>query len=634
MDQEHEKSIRNFCIIAHIDHGKSTLADRFLELTGTVEKRHMRAQTLDRMDLERERGITIKMQPVRMIWKPNHAEFLIPNTQFLNKLQKLEIQDSEYILNLIDTPGHVDFSYEVSRALAAVEGAILLVDATQGVQAQTVAHLAIAQELGKTILPVINKIDVPYARIEETEAEIKALLGLPDSADASVIRVSAKTGEGVEALLEEVIKRVPAPSFTPLDNGVDGAKINTRALIFDSHFHPHSGVIAHVRVMDGTIKKGDYTTLAAEGISFVVKEVGIFVPDLKPCDQLFAGDIGYVATGIREAGKIHVGDTLFSNLASRGKQGLVEPLSGYKEPKPMIWLSIFPVSQEDFPLLRDALAKLRLNDSAVSFNEEQNEVLGKGFRCGFLGLLHSEIVIERLRREFHCELVVSLPSLAYEITRKDGTVAHIADAARFPDAHALVRVREPWLSGQIFIPDRFFTALSSLLTKRKGEMGNVETLASRLRVTFYLPLRVFVDGFFDDLKRISEGYASLFYDVASYRDAVLRRIDVVVAEERAAGLSRVVASDEVDRVARNMVERLRELLPRAQFAIKIQAVSDGRIIASATVPALRKHVTGNLYGGDRSRKMKLWKKQKEGKKRLGATGRVAIPPEVFIKMAQ
>ena len=630
MDQEHEKSIRNFCIIAHIDHGKSTLADRFLELTGTVEKRHMRAQTLDRMDLERERGITIKMQPVRMTWKPNHAKFLIPNTQFLNKLQKLEIrnfkleiQDSEYILNLIDTPGHVDFSYEVSRALAAVEGAILLVDATQGVQAQTVAHLAIAQELGKTILPVINKIDVPHARIEETEAEIKAFLGLAKGGEAPIMQVSAKTGEGVEALLEEVIKRVPAPSLTPPDNGVDGAKINTRALIFDSHFHPHSGVIAHVRVMDGAIKKGDYTTLAAEGISFVVKEVGIFAPDLKPCDRLSAGDIGYVATGIREAGKIHVGDTIGN-----------KPLPGYKEPKPMIWLSLFPVSQEDFPLLRDALAKLRLNDSAVSFNEEQNEVLGKGFRCGFLGLLHSEIVIERLRREFHCELVVSLPSLAYEITRKDGTVAHIADTARFPDAHALVRVREPWLSGQIFIPDRFFTALSSLLTKRKGEMGNVETLASRLRVTFYLPLRVFVDRFFGDLKRISEGYASLFYDVASYRDAVLRRIDVVVAEERAAGLSRVVASDEVVRVARNMVERLRELLPRAQFAIKIQAVSDGRIIASATVPALRKHVTGNLYGGDRSRKMKLWKKQKEGKKRLGATGRVAIPPEVFIKMAQ
>lgn len=611
MDQEYYKRIRNFCIIAHVDHGKSTLADRFLELTGTIEKRKMQPQALDRMDLERERGITIKMQPVRMKW-------------------------GEYILNLIDTPGHVDFSYEVSRALAAVEGAILLVDATQGVQAQTVAHLAIAQKLGKTILAAINKIDTPHARIEETEAEIRSLLGpaIP------IFRVSAKTGEGVGRLLEEVICRIPqpAPSF-------DGAKMSERALIFDSHFHPHSGVVAHVRVSDGIFEKGIFAKLFAARLPFHIKEVGVFTPDPHPVERLSSGEIGYIATGIREPGKVMVGDTIVKLKAQSSKFKIderFEPLPGYQEPKPMIWLSVFPVSQKDFSLLSDALAKLRLTDSAFSYSQEANDVLGKGFQCGFLGLLHSEIIIERLKREFRCDIVVSLPSIAYEITAKNGEVAMIKDASRFPDTYEAQSVKEPWLSVECFTPAQFLPFIQALVTKRKGEGGEVETLTEgfsrgmdlRVRARFFLPLRVFLDNFFDDCKRVSEGYASLAYEMAEFRPALLTRFDVMVNGEKIAGLSRVVATDEMDRAARRAVERLHELLPRQLFAVKVQAVARGRIVASATVSALRKDVTGYLYGGDRSRKMKLWQKQKKGKKRLLSHGRIAIPPEVFIKMAQ
>lgn len=605
MNQEYEKRIRNFCIIAHVDHGKSTLADRFLELTGTIEKRKMRAQALDRMDLERERGITIKMQPVRMVWNRTDTS------------DRTDGSDN-IILNLIDTPGHVDFSYEVSRALAAVEGAILLVDATQGVQAQTVAHLAIAQKLGKTILAAVNKIDAPSARVPETEIEIRSLLGdaLP------IFLVSAKTGEGVERLLEEVIRRIPGPHI--------GANMNARALIFDSHFHPHSGVVAHVRVSDGIFEKGADAKLFAARLPFLIKEVGVFTPDLNPVASLSSGEIGYIATGIREPGKVMVGDTIGE-----------PPLPGYQEPKPMIWLSVFPASQKDFPQLSDALAKLRLTDSAFSYSQEANEALGKGFRCGFLGLLHSEIALERLKREFRCEVVASLPSLAYEVTTKKGETLLIKDASRFPDTHDIQSVKEPWLSGELFTPARFLSLIQALLTKRKGEIGEVETLGGsgsqadiRVRVKFALPLRVFADRFFDELKRISEGYASLFYDMAGYRPASLCRVDMLVAGERCEGLSRVVAVEDRDRIARAAVDRLYDLLPRQLFVVKIQAVSGGAIIASATVPALRKHVTGNLYGGDRSRKMKLWQKQKKGKKRLLSHGRVDIPPEVFIKMAQ
>ena len=772
MSQEYRKRIRNFCIIAHVDHGKSTLADRFLELTGTIEKRKMRAQALDRMDLERERGITIKMAPVRMVYRShfdrritqngarNDAEllyedltykirgalfqvrkkiglghkeqvyhgaleiefknvglayeskknipilyegqnigiyqpdFVIENKVLIElkalpeigrpqteqvwsylkgceyKLALLinygstyleikrivydlarnssalsasgprmsagvadQIENDEYILNLIDTPGHVDFSYEVSRALAAVEGAILLVDATQGVQAQTVAHLAIAQKLGKTILAVINKIDAPYARVEETEAEIRSLLGDV----APIFRVSAKTGEGVEALLKEVIDRVPSPAPAPAlsNDGVDGAK--TRALVFDSHFHPHNGVVAHVRISDGVFEKGVSTKLFAARLPFLIKEVGVFMPDPHPVASLSSGEIGYIATGIREPGKVMVGDTIGDS-----------PLRGYQEPKPMIWLSVFSVSQKDFPLLNDALAKLRLTDSAFSYSQEASEALGKGFRCGFLGLLHSEIVLERLRREFRCDVVASLPSLAYEITTKKGETILIKDASRFPDAHDIQSVKEPWLSGELFTPARFLSSVQALLAKRKGEIGEVETLGEpgskadvRVRVKFALPLRVFADRFFDELKRISEGYASLFYDITEYRSAqradgqaLLCRIDMFVAGERIEGLSRVVAVEDRDRIARAAIDRLRDLLPRQLFSVKIQAISGGAIIAALSVAALRKHVTGNLYGGDRSRKMKLWQKQKKGKKRLLSHGRVAIPPEVFIKMAQ
>ena len=480
-------------------------------------------------------------------------------------------------------------------------------------QAQTVAHLAIAQKLGKTILAVINKIDHPHARVEETEAEIRSLLG----ETMPLLRVSAKTGEGVEALLEEVIKRIPAPSF-------DGAKISAQALIFDSHFHPHNGVIAHVRVRNGFLKKGMTTKLFSARFPFQIKEVGIFSPDLQPVEILSSGEIGYIATGIREAGKVMVGDTI-------GEL----PLPGYQEPKPMIWLSIFPSLQNDFAALRDALAKLRLTDSAFSYSQEANEVLGKGFRCGFLGLLHSEIIIERLKREFGRDIVASLPSLAYEITTKKGETVMIKDASRFPDAHEAQSVKEPWLSAECFTPARFLPPLQTLIAKRKGEIKEIEILAGdRMRVRFSLSLRAFLDNFFDDCKRVSEGYASLAYEMAGYRAALLTRLDTIVNEERIAGLSRVVATEEVERIARRTVERLRDLLPRQLFAVKVQAVARGRIIAAATISALRKDVTGYLYGGDRSRKMKLWQKQKKGKKRLLTHGRVAIPPEVFIKMAQ
>lgn len=602
--------IRNFCILAHIDHGKSTLADRFLELTGTVEKRKMREQYLDMHPLEREKGITIKMQPVRMEW-------------------------GEYILNLIDTPGHVDFTYEVSRALAAVEGALLLVDATQGVQAQTIANLHLALEQKLVIIPVINKIDLPSADVEKVEQELVELLGVSPS---EILKISAKTGAGVEVLLRVIVEKIPSPAIASATAGL-------RALIFDSMYDPYQGIIAHVRIVEGRIKAREKICFLASGASAEVVEVGAFVPQRMARAQLCEGEIGYIATGVKEMEHVRVGDTI-TNVKSG--DAYVEPLPGYREPMPMVYASIFPENQDQYEQLRDALQKLKLNDAALSFEPETGLAsLGRGFRVGFLGMLHMEIVSERLSREYELSLVFSNPSVAFHVYPVSGGVYPIAKSAqreneeyltvysamKMPDRHEISRVEEPWVRGEIVAPSRFLGALTTLVHERTGMIHDTSLLAGeRLLVRFDAPLREIIVDFYDVLKSVSSGFASFSYTLGAYRPADVVRLDILVAEEKVAAFSEIVPTQHAYMLGHTRVQKLKELLPRELFAVALQAQVEGRVLARETISAMRKDVTGYLYGGDRTRKMKLWKKQRAGKKRLKARTVVEISSDVFLKM--
>ena len=592
-------NIRNFCIIAHIDHGKSTLADRMLEITNTIEKRKMREQFLDMHPLERERGITIKMQPVRMNYK-------------------------NYILNLIDTPGHIDFNYEVSRALAAVEGAILLVDATQGVEAQTLSNVELAKSLNLKIIPVINKIDLPQARIAETKEEIKNLFG---EVAENILLVSAKTGEGVENLLEEIVKKIPSPD---LDVGRPSGRPTSfnepRALIFDFEYSAHRGVIAHARIFDGEIKKGLKLKLAEAKEIFTVGEVGIFKPELEAKNALAAGEIGYIVTGIKEAKVVRVGDTILRESSD------LPALAGYKEIMPVVFSSIYPEDQDRFGDLRRALERLKLVDSAIFFEEESSGVLGRGFRCGFLGALHLEIVVERLTRDFGVKVIAAMPTVKYKIKTKKGEF-EIYSPHKFPDEHEILEVLEPYITIEILAPPEKLSGILKLLGEHEAKISSTTKFSeSRIKIDGEMPLRELMRDFFHALKSVSQGYASLGYEFLDSRPADLVKLDVWVAEEIVPAFSRIVSHARLEYEAEAAVEKLYNILPRALFSLKIQAKAQGRILASRSLKAMSKDVTGYLYGGDRSRKMKLWKKQKEGKKRLGARADYNIPPEVYLKM--
>ncbi len=589
------KHIRNFSIIAHIDHGKSTLADRMLEHTHTIQARQMRDQVLDAMDLERERGITIKMQPVRM---------------------KFRYNDTEYILNLIDTPGHIDFSYEVSRALKAVEGVLLLVDSTQGVQAQTLTTLYAAQEQGLTILPVLTKTDMGHARIDEVTAEVRSIL---NDQSKEVHLVSGKTGAGVSKLLSDVVNEIPAPRPSTIPD--------TRSLVFDFEYSSHKGIIVFQRVFDGKIQKGDSLRFMAGDTTFTVNEVGVLNPQPTPQVSLEAGEIGYIVTGIKEPGIVSVGDTI------TGNKSLVSQLAGYQSSRPVIWASIFPENQDDFSLLLQALERLKLSDSSLSFEEESSGVLGRGFRCGFLGMLHMEIITERLRREFAITIIITSPSIAYELQSPDGTTQEIYNATKFPENLQQTTITEPWIIGTILTPSEFVGPIMNLLFDHEGSVIDTEVMPDgRNNLSIEMPLRELMRNFFDRLKNATSGYGSLTYEIAEKRPADVTRLDIYVAEELVPAFSRIVGQRRVETEARAVVERLYNTLPRQQFVTKIQAKSGGRIIASKTLSALRKDVTAKLYGGDITRKMKLREKQKKGKKKMLERGTVHIPQDVFMKM--
>ena len=589
-------NIRNFSIIAHVDHGKSTLADRMLELTGTIEPRRMQEQVLDRMELERERGITIKMAPVRMIYT---------------------LKGIKYQLNLIDTPGHVDFAYEVSRALSAVEGVLLLVDATQGVEAQTLSVLSVARGLGLVIIPVVSKIDAPNARIGDIKNELALLLACPEE---EVLLTSGKTGEGVAAVLETIIERVPPPKAT---------SEKAQALIFDFRYSDHRGVIIYARVFGGRIAKGDALCFAATRAHFSALEVGILTPEERSCDALCEGEIGYIVTGIKKPGIASVGDTVIA------AHGGAAALPGYRTPTPVIWASVYPESQDDLSTLRQSLQRLQLSDSSLSFEEESSGVMGKGFRCGFLGMLHLEIVIERLRREFGLTLVVTTPTTVYEVTLKSGKVEEIYAPARFPDEGQATRIREMWARVSLFTPREYVGAISQLLYEHEAVMGDTMTLPDgKVELQSEMPLRELMRGFFDRVKSVSSGFASLSYELTGLRDADVVRLDILVAEEPVPAFARIVSRRAAGVEAERMVEKLEHLLPRQLFELKIQAKAQGRIIAARRVSALRKDVTGYLYGGDITRKMKLLEKQKKGKKRMLARGKVDIPHDVFLKVVR
>ena len=592
--------IRNFSIIAHIDHGKSTLADRLLEVTSTVDKRHMKEQVLDSMELERERGITIKMTPVRMNWKSKNGK--------------------EYILNLIDTPGHIDFSYEVSRALQAVEGTLLLVDSTQGIQAQTLTTLEMAKNSHLTIIPVMTKIDSPIARPDDVKQEIMELLGCEES---EILAVSGKTGEGVQALLEEIIERVPAPT----SEFGDSTFAQSRSLIFDFEYSNHMGVILYVRVLDGSVKAGDTLLFTQSNHKFIIREIGTFSPAKKEGKVIGAGEIGYIVTGIKEPGIARVGDTV--TTANR-------PLSafpGYAEPVPIVFASIYPESQDEFDDLRSSLSKLKLSDSSLTFEEESSGALGRGFRCGFLGMLHLESVTERLRREFDQELVVTTPSITYEVTLKNGDVEMVYTPIHFPDHGQYLSVREPWILLTIITPHDYVSPLMQLFPPHEATVSDLADWGhDRVRIKLMMPLRELMRNFFNEVKSASSGYASLVYEPLEMRPADVTRLDVYVAEERVAAFSRVIPEYRDREECEEVVEKLEKILPTEMFRVKIQAYVHGRIIASRSIAPMKKDVTGYMYGGDITRKMKLREKQKRGKERMERDGKVHISHDTFLKM--
>ncbi len=754
------KHIRNFSIIAHIDHGKSTLADRMLEITHTIEARKMRDQVLDKMDLERERGITIKMTPVRMEYHPRgltptetrtNADVTQNNTEnellykeltykirgavfavkknlglghkevvyhkaleiefaknklsfqsekildifyedkkvgtyvpdfvlegkILIELKALPeigkpqeqqvwsylkgcsyklaflvnfgskdveikrivydyarensyssasvgvksaqgLRDSEYTLNLIDTPGHIDFSYEVSRALQAVEGSILLVDATQGVQAQTLTTLGMARALGVTIVPVVSKIDAPLAETLKVKKEVAELLQIPES---EILEVSGRTGEGVEELLGSVIERIAPPKST-----YHGPK-DARALIFDFEYSNHQGIIVYIRVLDGVLKAGDELVLVQAHERFVSSEVGMFSPDKKPTKELSAGEIGYMVTGIKKPGVASVGDTVTFS------KNPLPPLPGYMEPRPVVWASFYPESQDDFDTLKDGLLKLKLSDSSVTFEEETSGTLGRGFRCGFLGMLHLEIIAERLHREFNLNLIVTTPSINYEVVYQNGEKKTIYSPAFFPDHGAYKEAREPWADVTIITPPIYVGPIMQILFEHEAEVGDSNLFGdNRVSLSAKMPLRELMRNFFDRLKSVSSGFGSLSYEIKEHRSANVARLDILVAGEPVPAFAKVVSAKRVGEEAESAVEKLFAALPKQMFELKIQGRAMGRIISSRTVKAMKKDVAGYLYGGDITRKMKLREKQKKGKKKMKALGRVNIPQEVFLKV--
>ena len=602
-------NIRNFCIIAHIDHGKSTLADRMLEITGTIEKRKMKEQFLDRMDIERERGITIKLQPVTMEY-------------------------NGYILNLIDTPGHVDFSYEVSRSLAAVEGAVLLVDATQGIQAQTLANLYLAMEQNLVILPVVNKIDLPAADIEKTKQEIIKLIGCSEE---EIILASGKTGQGVEEILKAVIDLIPAPTGYDVEtNGRSSQPL--RALIFDSNYDEYRGVVAHVRVVDGEIKKGDKIFLMATKAKSEALDIGIFKPEYKSRGGLKTGEIGYIVTGFKNVGECRVGDTVAISdfrFPISDKDQVMKPLQGYKEVKPMVFAGVFPHEGNDYQDLREAMEKLKLNDAALTYEPESSEALGFGFRCGFLGLLHLEIFQERLRREYNLALIVTLPSVAYKVYKTNGEEIIIRTPQKLPDQAEIRQVEEPWVSLDVVTPKDYMGAVMELAQSKRGAYKNLEYLEKDTVILHYeIPMAAILTDFYDKIKSISSGYASINYDYLDYRPADVVKLDILVAEEPVEALSMIVYQDEAFREGKKIVETLKETLSKQMFVLKLQAAIGGKIIAAERLSAMRKDVTAKLYGGDVSRKRKLLEKQKKGKKKMMAAGKgsVEIPPEAFVKI--
>ncbi len=591
-----QNKIRNFCIIAHIDHGKSTLADRLLELTGTLSDREMTDQVLDSMELERERGVTIKASAVRMLYRASDGE--------------------TYEMNLIDTPGHVDFSYEVSRALQACEGAVLVVDATQGIEAQTIANLFMALDAGLEIIPVVNKIDLPAARPDEVAEEIEDLLGV-DAAD--VLQVSAKVGTNVEQVLEAVVKRVPPPR---------GSRTKPlRALIFDSHYDPYKGVVAYVRVVDGAVDKNQRLMVMASRAEVDPVEIGIFAPDMRPTGRLEAGEVGYIATGLKTIREVRVGDTI-----TLYEGGATEPLPGYKAVKPMVFAGLYPVESEDYPLLRDALEKLQLNDAALVWEPETSQALNFGFRCGFLGLFHMEIVQERLEREYNLDILATAPSVEYQVVlRNTGEVVTVDSPAKLPDEALIEEIREPWMRIQIFTPTEYIGPIMELVTKKRGEYIATEYLdRTRVMLSYDIPLAELIVDFYDRLKSISRGYASLDYHFLEYRAGDLVRLDILVNEQPVDALALIVHRDQAYHKGQQLVSKLKELIPRQLFVVPIQAAIGKRVISRANVKALRKDVLAKCYGGDVTRKRKLLEKQKRGKKRMKMIGQVEVPQEAFM----
>lgn len=588
--------IRNFSIIAHIDHGKSTLADRMLEITHTIDKRQMTDQVLDNMELEKERGITIKMTPARM--------------EYIYKGEKYE-------LNLIDTPGHIDFSYEVSRALKAVEGSILLVDATQGVQAQTLTTLDMARKMGLKIIPVLSKIDSPNARVDDVKLEVAELLNIDTD---EILEASGKTGEGVQKLIEEIIERVPAPSVI-----IDGEK-NLRALVFDFSYSNHQGVIIYTRIFDGQLRAGSKLRFKVAGESFITNEIGIFTPQRIKKDELGQGEIGYIVTGIKRPGVAKVGDTIVYD------NNPIEGLEGYDEPRPVVWASVFPESQDDFDLLRGALGKLKLSDSSFTYEEESSGTLGRGFRCGFLGMLHLEIVTERLRREFDLNLVVTLPTINYLVKTKNGREQMIYSPTLFPDHGDVLEIKEPWVHINIISPSEYIGALLQVFYLHEAIVGDTHHIGGRHSIFLDMPLRELMRNFFDEVKSASQGYASLSYELGELKDANVTKLEVLVAEEVFPAFTRIVSQTRVQEEAEKVVERLHGILTRQLFSIKIQGKANGRILSSRTISAMKKNVTDYLYGGDITRKMKLREKQKKGKKKMQSRAKFNMTQDVFIKM--
>lgn len=598
IDQSH---IRNYCIIAHIDHGKSTLADRLLEITGTVEKRKMKEQLLDSMDLEREKGITIKLTPARMEYKG-------------------------HVLNLIDTPGHVDFTYEVSRSLAAVEGAILLVDAAQGVQAQTIGNLYLALGEDLTIIPVLNKIDLPAADIPRRTEELVKLLGCDPS---EILHVSGKTGEGVEKLLEAIVERIPCPS--------GDVSAPPRALVFDSKYDDYKGVIAYVRVVDGTFKKGDKVSMMATSATGEILEIGKLTPGMIATGELETGQIGYIVTGLRDIKAVHVGDTITivdTNLRT-STDLQTTPLPGYKQVKPMVYAGVFPKEGNDFEHLREGMERLKLNDAALTYEPEHSPALGYGFRCGLLGMLHMEILKERLRREFNLDLIVTVPSVAYRVIRQGKDVLTIKSPVELPDPSSIDAIEEPWAKVDIVTPTEYIGSVMQFCVERRGIYKDTEYLSTKQSILHYeMPLAMLIVDFYDKLKSITSGYASMNYELIDYRTADVVRLDILVAEEAVEALSMLTYRDEAEKTGRRVLSSLKESIPPEWFVIKLQAAIGGKIVASERISALRKDVTGYLYGGDVTRKKKLLEKQKKGKKKMAELGKgsVDIPTDAYLNV--